>query len=183
MWGVDPAEVVRSVERHPWVKRANAELQWPSTLRIEILEYEPVALVHYDHLYYVDATGTVILKASSDDLDYPVFTGMGPALEGVHPELPRVVLRDATWLLKELIAGGALGASDISEIHFSRKRGFTVYARRSQIVFGVEQLERRIQRLGLMLEHGLKLGRPVMIDLASDSVAIVRPQNNPGITG
>jgi len=183
VWGVDPAAVVRSVERHPWVKRASAELQWPGTLHIEIMEYEPVALVHYDRLYYVDSAGSVILKASADDLDYPVFTGMGPGLEAVHPELPRVVLRDAAWLLKELVGSDALRASDISEIHFSRERGFTVYAQRSQIVFGVEQLERRIQRLGLILEHGLKLGQPVVVDLASDSVAIVRPQNNPGITG
>ena len=183
MFGVDAESIVRSIERHPWVKEASAELQWPGTLRVEILEYEPVALVHYDRLYYVDGAGAVILRASDEDLDYPVFTGMGQALEGVHPDLPGVVLRDATWLLQSLVADGSLVAADISEIHFSRERGFTVHAERSQIVFGVEQLERRIQRLGLMLEHGLKLGQPLVVDLASDSVAIVRPKYNPGITG
>ena len=183
LWGVDTAEVVRAVERHPWVKHANAELLWPATLRIEISEYEPVALVYYDGLYYVDAYGTVILKATSNDLNYPVLTGMGPELEAVHPELARVVLHDATWLLRELTAGDGLSASDISEVHFSRERGFVVHAHQSQIVFGVEELERRIRRLSLMLEHGLKLGQPVVVDLVSDSVAIVRPQNNPGITG
>jgi hypothetical protein len=183
MFGVNAESVARSVERHPWVKQATAELQWPGTLRVEVLEYEPVALVHFDQLYYVDSTGAVILKASGEDLDYPVFTGMGGALESVHPDLPNVVLRDATWLLRELVDGGSLAAEDISEIHFSRERGFTVHAQRSQIVFGVEKLERRIQRLGLMLEHGLKLGQPLVVDLASDSVAIVRPKNNPGLTG
>ena len=177
VWSVDTEQVARAVERHPWVKHAEVALRWPGTLYIDVQEYEPIALVNYDGLYYVDATGSVIVKATSEDLNYPVLTGMGPGLEGAHPDLPQVVLRDATWLLRRLMENEEFYGDSISEIHFSRERGFTVHAKQAQLVFGAEGLERRVQRLGLLLEHGLKLGQPVVVDLVSDSVAIVRPRD------
>lgn len=176
IWAVDLDRAARGAERHPWVRSARAIRQWPDTVILEVQEYEPVALLHYDGLYYVDADGTPFLGDVADDLDYPSITGIGPGLERAHPDLPRLAVRDALWLIEELDTRGLVPRDAISEVNFSRARGFTVHADRSRLVFAVDDLERQVSRLSLLLERGqVDLGTPSWVDLAPATVAIVRP--------
>jgi hypothetical protein len=177
LWAVDLSEVERRVERHPWVDTARARLEWPDHLVVEVGEHEPVALLMYDGLFYVDAQGRVFLRARADDLDYPVISGLDPALERRHPELPRRVLRDALALLDLLEARDLVGREQVSEIAFSDTRGFTVMLQDgARLGFGLDGHEVQAGRLDTLLREGLvDLRRPILVDLAPPSVAIVRP--------
>lgn len=180
IWGVDLDRAERGVEGHPWVRRARATREWPDRVIIEVEEHDPVALLHYDGLYYVDREGHPFLGDVRDDLDFPVITGVGPDLERAHPDLPRLAVRDALWLLEQLDTQGLVAREDVSEIAFSRTRGFTVQTRGARIAFDVEDLERQVSRLQLLVGRGdLDLGEPRWVDLAPSTVAIVRPLGGP----
>jgi cell division protein FtsQ len=176
MWGVDLRRAERGAEAHPWVQSARAYRKLPNAVVVEVEEYEPVALLHRDGLFYVDRSGAVFLRARTDELDYPVITGIDEALERAHPDLPRLVLRDTLWLLDALDSRGLVSRARVSEVAFSRTRGFTTHlGGGAELRFGLEGLDRQVDRLSVLLAEGVDLGQPVLVDLAPASVAIVRP--------
>ncbi len=180
---VDVEAVARGVQRHPWVRHAEAEVKWPHTVQVVVDEFRPVALLHAGAsssggaggLRYVDASGVAFLPGLPGDRDYPHLTGLGAELGQVHPELPALALRDALWLLDTLDARGLVHTEQISEIAFSRSRGWTVHAGGSRITFGHSQLAGQADRLAALLDQGLDLADAHFVDLAPRSVAIVRP--------
>lgn len=175
--GVDLERAEQGAAEHPWVRSATATRRLPDTVVIEVDEHEPVALLHRDDLYYVDRAGAVFLRARSDDLDYPVITGMDDALERAHPDLPKLVVRDALWLLDELDTRGLASRDAVSEVAFARSRGFTLHlGSGAELRFGLEGLDRQVGRLARLEAEGVRLDRPVVVDLAPEQVAIVRPK-------
>lgn len=62
MLDVDTADVVRRVEALPWVLRASARLQWPGTVRVDITERRPAAVLPAGEGQWAvaDVTGRVL---------------------------------------------------------------------------------------------------------------------------
>jgi len=175
-WHVDTAQVVQNVERHPWVKSADA--RWASTTELVVVvsEFEPAAVLHWNRLLYVDEQGLPFLEADSAALDFPQITGITPELESRHPDLPRLAVRNALWLVDELDLRGVLPRQELSEIAFSTSRGFTLHTGPSRVVFAHGNLERQTDRLAQLVAHrGVDLSHPTYIDLGPAEVAIVRP--------
>ena len=183
IWFVDLESVATKIKRHPWVKEADVRFQWPGTVHIAVEEYRPAALLLFDGLYYVDHEGQVFARAQSDDLDYPILTGLDEQLVASHPDLPRLVISKAVWLLAELDEQNLIGYESLQELHFSRTRGFVVHTRSSEVLFGLDELERGVQRLQTLLDNGLDLNGSVHVDLAPTSVAIVRPLDSQRVEG
>lgn len=178
MWGVDTAAIAAGVERHPWVKNATVHRSWPDGVVVDVEEYVPAAMLLSGGLYYVDAEGNVFMEARGEDVDYPVITGIEPELGDAHPDLPRVAARDALKLVTALDERGLVDVADVSEVSFSPARGFTVMLRRSlaaRLVFGLEDHDRELGRLARLMDDGLDLQKPVLVDLAPERIAIVRP--------
>lgn len=183
MFAVDLERAVEGAQQHPWVRSADARRRFPDTVVVTVDEFEPVALLHRDGLSYVDRTGVVFLRARADDLDYPVITGVDEALARSHPDLPRLVVRDALWLLDALDTRGLAPRPRVSEVAFSRTRGFTVHlVSGAELRFGLEGLERQVDRLDRLRQEGVDLETPVLVDLAPASVAIVRPNTGAAST-
>ena len=147
---------------------------------MNVVEYVPAAMLLSGGLYYVDADGNVFMEARGEDVDYPVITGIDPDLGDAHPDLPRVAARDALKLVTALDAHGLVDLAEVSEVAFSPARGFTVVLRRSlaaRLVFGLEDHDRELARLARLMQDGLDLAQPVLVDLAPARIAIVRPLN------
>ena len=103
-------------------------------------------------------------------------TGIDETLSGRHPQLPRLVVRDALHLLDSLENRGIADASEVSELTFSPARGFTVYVGSSRVLFGLEQTERQLDRLEYLVAQGeVRFETGLWVDLAPSDVAIVRP--------
>ena len=176
IWEIDADRIARNVERHPWVRQATVRRSFPDTVVVRLEEHRPVALLHYDTLYYVGADGSVFLPADTSDLDYPSLTGITPDLEGQHPALPRLVVRDALALIDALDTRGLVQRDRVHEVQFVASRGFTVRAGNARILFGLSNTEEQLDRLALLLQQGrVDLSRPLHVDLGPKSVAIVRP--------
>lgn len=183
IWGVDTQAVSDGVLRHPWVAGVQTERELPNRVIVRVTEYEPEALVAFDGgLFYVDGAGTPFLRAHSDELDFPVVTGITSELEEVHPKIPRLAVRDALYLIRELDRRKLVSRDSLSEIYFHPTRGFTVrttgaMAGRSsaRVLIALGDYERQLRRLAALVDAGVDLSQPLHVDLGPKKVAIVRP--------
>jgi len=176
-WRADLGAVERGVEQHPWVRDATVERVWPDTVRVTIDERVPVALLGLkDRTYVLDDQGHPFLVADGRALDLPLITGLDPELGESHPDLPRLVLRDALWVIREIPNRTGLPPESVSSVAFASDTGLSVTVGRSRVVFGLEGLPRQMDRLSrLVHEADLSLDQPHFVDLAPATVAIVRP--------
>lgn len=180
IWEVDDKRVEAAVERHPWVRHAEVRRAFPNRVTITVDEHVPVALFHYDQLYYVDSDGVAFLPADGRDLDYPSLTGVTASLEASHPELPRTVVLEALGLMASLDERGLLSVDRIDEVHFAATHGFTVRSGGSRILFALDDIDAQLDRFAALLTSGtVDLDRPFHVDLGPRSVAIVRPLGPP----
>ncbi len=172
----DLGHTVVNIERHPWVSSARARRVFPSTVEIELVEHEPVLLLAVDGLWYLDAAGQPFRRARTDDLDYPVLTGLSPELVEQHPGLAAAASRAALATLAAAEAEGVLSSADISELNLDLERGFTVVLRSgSELVLGWTDPSERFVRVAQMVDAGLDLDTPHRVDLGSQALAIATP--------
>lgn len=176
VWAVDIDAAASGLRQHPWVRDVEAQFEWPATVRLTVAEHQPAALLAGSSMQYVSDEGVVVAPASTDDLDYPVITGISQDLGDRHPDLPGRVVRSALELVDVLEDSGVLASQRIAEVNFSETRGFAVYVDDGpRILFALEDFDRQARRLVQLVDRGVDLGQPLHIDLAPATVAIVRP--------
>lgn len=80
MVDVDPAQVAERVEALPWVATARAVRRWPGTVRIEVSERAPAAVVPAEGGRWglVDAAGRVLAVAAEKPPGLPVVGDLAP---------------------------------------------------------------------------------------------------------
>lgn len=180
VWAVEPLAIATAVERHPWVRSAAVRVIWPDTVHIQVEEHRVAALLHeHDRLLYIGHDGAAFLVAQPADLDYPHVTGIGRELGAKHPQLGNLAVQNALHLIDRLDREDLVAREDLSEIAFSPSLGFTVHTSGARIVFGHGDLQRQLDRLSALVAEGLDLRRRAYIDLAPETVAIVRPLEIP----
>lgn len=180
VWAVDAQAVAQGVERHPWVRSAEGRFEWPATVVVDIEEHRPVALLASGPMHYLDAEGLPFAPANTDDLDYPVITGIEPGLAELQPEVPRKAIRSALELLAAVDATGVIPEGQVAEVNFSSTRGFTVYVSGgARILFDLENFDAQSERLAQLAAAGVDVTEALHIDLVPESVAIVRPISAP----
>ena len=116
------------VSRNPWVERVYVRRILPDTLSISVVEREPLAVVSMGYLYYLDSKGTVFkLLSQGDRLDYPVITGFSEEELNSDPAGTREALKNTCQLIEILREKGAFILADVSEIHYDKGYGFTMF--------------------------------------------------------
>lgn len=176
VWDVDLERTRRGVQRHPWVREVTVTFAWPSTVNVGIEEHRPVALLAGDTMRYVCPEGHAFAPASTDDLDYPVISGVTAEVAARHPELPHRVVTEALALIRAISDTGVLPMERVGEVSFSATRGFTVHVTDgAQVIFALEDFEEQARRLSRLQQRGVSIDDPTYIDLGAPTVAIVRP--------
>ncbi len=172
---LDLDEAVAGVRRHPWVRDASATRLFPTGVRLAVEERVPVALVQLDGLFLVDAEGVVFTRAQAGDFDYPVLTGFDAGLVATQPEVGRRLVREGLDWLAAAQAQGGLQESELSELRFDMKTGYTLTLRNGgQVLLGFAGKE-RVARLALLTAQGLDRSAPQRVDLVSERLAVVTP--------
>ncbi|MBI2354390.1 MAG: FtsQ-type POTRA domain-containing protein [Deltaproteobacteria bacterium] len=114
--------------RNPWVETVHIRRYFPDGLSIDVTEREPLAVVNMGFIYYLDKNGTVFKVLNKGDrLDYPVITGFSEEDLSSDPAGTRKALGTACELLKILREKGAFILADVSEIHYDKGYGFTMF--------------------------------------------------------
>ena len=176
LFNADLARAVRGVERHPWVKTATARRKFPGAVEIDVVEHRPVMLLAIGDLWLVDDTARVFKRADSNLLDFPVLSGVNPALFDTNPDVARAIVSEALALYTAVSTDEHLAVSDLSEIHFDDRTGFELVLRSgSEVVVGFTDPRAALDRLNRIREQGLDLFSPQRVDLDVGSVAIATP--------
>ena len=114
--------------KNPWVEKVKVRRYFPHTLAIELTEREPVAVVNMGYLYYLDAKGEVFKPLHEGDrLDFPLVTGVSEEDMARDPAGSREALQGTLRLVATLKGGGAFRLDDVSEIHYDKGFGYTLF--------------------------------------------------------
>jgi len=101
---------------------------FPDRLSISVAEREPLAVVNMGFIYYLDKKGNVFKVLNQGDrLDYPVVTGFSEEDLNNNPDGTRAALKTTCELLGILREKGAFILADVSEIHYDKGYGFTLF--------------------------------------------------------
>ena len=115
--GVEPGKDLLRINRY-----------FPDAVSIVITEREPVAIVNMGFIYYLDKKGNVFkVLNQGDKLDFPVVTGFSEEELGSDPKGTKEALEATCDLLKTLREKGAFILADVSEIHYDKGYGFTLF--------------------------------------------------------
>ena len=137
MAGVEPGkdllrlnlkQMGEQLARNPWVETVRIRRFLPDGLSIAITEREPLAVVNMGFIYYLDKKGTVFKVLNQGDrLDYPVITGFSEDDMNSDPAGTKNALAATCELLTILREKGAFILADVSEIHYDKDLGFTMF--------------------------------------------------------
>lgn len=121
---IDLLSGARAIETHPWIRSAIIRRHIPDTINIEITERKPLSLVSMDSLYVADNRGVLFKKYSpEDELDLVLITGLEKGLiDGGYELAPEFVK-----LVEFLARRDGFNINDLSEIHYDRVYGFSLY--------------------------------------------------------
>ena len=172
----ETAEVL--LEKHPWIKKATVEWDFPSTVHIQVQEEQVHALLAMEKMWYLNDEGQPFRIASTGDLDYPIISGIPKNWAKKHPAVAKRIIVESLDILDICVQTPYLSRNQISEIYFQKNSGFTIILRNgSRIIFGFYDPKERIERLSQMIDNGLDLSSPKQIVLDAEKVAVVMPLN------
>jgi len=116
------------IAKNPWIEQVKIRRYFPHTLTIEVAEREPLAVVSMGYLYYLDTKGDVFKPLTEGDrLDYPVITGISEEDMGKDPSGSKAMLKATLELIAQLKSRTDFRLDDISEIHYDKGYGFTLF--------------------------------------------------------
>lgn len=114
--------------QNPWVETVRINRYFPDGISIAITEREPAAIVNMGFIYYLDKNANVFkVLNQGDKLDYPVVTGFSEEELNSDPKGTKEALKDTCELLRILREKGAFILADVSEIHYDKGYGFTMF--------------------------------------------------------
>ena len=173
---INTTEAEYKLKQHPWIKTAKVTRSFPSAINIEVEEYQPVLVLALEQLWYVDKDGDIFRRADSDNLDYPILTGLPSSWSDQHPELLVKAIQDSLNIYQACKVPLIGSVESISEINFHPNTGFRVILRNGTILsLGFFDPNDRIERLRKMVAKGLDISIPQQIELDADKVAIAKP--------
>lgn len=128
MLGMKLPKIVEQLTKNPWVEEVKVTRYFPHTLSITVSERSPIAVANVGCLYYLDANGVLFKPlVEGDRLDYPLITGLTEEELSKDPKGSKEALQQALTLIATLRAGKTFGLEDVSEIHYSKGYGFTLF--------------------------------------------------------
>lgn len=157
--GLDLDEISRRVSSHPWVASAVIIREIPDSIRIDIEERQPFALVRGREFFLVDPRGRAFVQAFPAEYPgLPIISGMDPASVGPGGDLPQDLMALLSALYRD--CQDYLPWRLISEIQYAANVGLRVYTLRGgmAITLGRGDYGARMARLGRVLRHLEKRG-------------------------
>jgi hypothetical protein len=196
IFGVDLERVRERIESNPWVRRSSVRKSPPSTLRIEIEERVPVALIDRKAGVAVDAEGVILGPLTGGAAGAVSMGGCSPLLKGFGKKGRRPGDRIESLDFAPALTAASLfsGAPVIRQGCLSVSRAgkglFRLEAMGGKIemILSEEKMAAQAARFHAVAEHIFAernfSAAPVRLDLTFPGRIIVRPVNeNGGLKG
>ena len=138
------------LEKDPWISKATVERRLPSTLKIAVVERQPVALLALESLYLVDKNGDVFKQVGVDDpVDLPVITGAEVDRFMSNREYRRQIVMGALALFHDYQLAGLWKRERIGEVHVESELSLTLYVGKdaAEVRLGRSPYRAKLRRL------------------------------------
>lgn len=144
---VDLSMLRRSIQAHPWVRRAKVERELPESIRVTIVEHRARALLVLGHLYLVSNEGQIFKRAEAEELEgLPVITGVPRLMYLNHPQQARERIQTALGALDRYYSKVR---PTLSEVHVNDREEVTLILRRGGMALrmGRELTDERLSKM------------------------------------
>jgi cell division septal protein FtsQ len=149
------SELAKSLEVLPWLRRAVVSFRLPGNVVVEVVEREPMAVVHAADFMLIDEDGKLVSRASSEHKkNFITIEGFSDLKLKEGDLLPR----DAMRALKKLLAAldqakPWLPPGSVSELRWDAEAGYSLHTshKNLSIRLGWEAFERKLSRLKSIL--------------------------------
>ncbi len=172
------SDALDALKSHPWAASAVLRRIPPHTVRIELKEKEPVAIVKSGDMYVMDANGMLFAKYSSaGSVDLPVVTGPLYGAHGSNGPLGASVDRSVLELMDVLDGREGFGIRNVSEINVDSGYGLALYtlAEGVRLELGYAPFEGKLRAFERVVRaRGGTLGGIESMNLKSESEVVVR---------
>lgn len=149
---VRPADILLAFESHPFVEAVRVSKQYPGTIRVDIVERNPVAFINMKPLIMVDSHGVVLpADGIADHFDIPFFSKFNPDIElypAGHETLSQKV-REAVNIISRIRNEYASLYENISEVTLSGNDEyiFILSERPTKIILGKNEPWKKLEVL------------------------------------
>ncbi len=186
----DLEKIRRRIDSNPWVRRSSVRKSPPNTLRIEIEERKPIALVNNETGVAVDLEGVILGSLP------PKTAGCLPVLEGFSEKRARPGDRienssfSAAVIAASLYSGASFNREKCLKISPAKngRLRIRIMEGKAELLVGGEKLEAQAARFHAVAMRIFKgkipSGAPMLLDLTFPGRIIVRSANkNGGLEG
>lgn len=143
-------EVQFRLQQHPYFKFVSVQRQIPHTLVLEIREHLPEFVLNAGRLYYVDKEGEIFkdITDSDESRDLVVLSGFSDESILTDPQGSREAMRAAAQLQKAFREASFAADLGLSEIHYEKNIGFTLYPEKKKysIKVGLKDFPDKIKK-------------------------------------
>jgi cell division protein FtsQ len=152
--------VKNSLKYIPWIDRVDITRSFPNGIKINIVEFEPKAIVNLEYLYYIDSQGMPFKKLEPGEISsLPIISGFSiDELQNKGPLVKDGL--DEVFSLVEILSKRTddFRLDNISEFHRDPDRGLTIFTKGAglQVKVGRGGFEKKIWRLGRVMDHLLR---------------------------
>jgi len=149
---IDLNDVRMLMEAHPFVKAARVSRHYPYTLRVEIRERQPIAMLNLKPILFVDSEGVILPDMGlSDNLLLPCLSGFNPTPELYPPghETVSQKVQESVRLMNQIMAVAPALYNNLSEILLNNQDEyvFVLSEYPTRIVIGRENIWEKIKLL------------------------------------
>lgn len=180
IFDIDLAAMEKRIQRHPFVKEVSVVRSFPATLKIYVIEREPiVSLSSSKELLYLDSHGYLLPHLSEKYYDLPIITGTQKPKVGLGEQINSERILQAIRFLRVIKATEPSLFSKISEINLASSKGMILYitGNKIPIIFGQNEYRTKVQYLKAILNHIQSQGNwdnIVSIDLRFKGQVVVK---------
>jgi cell division protein FtsQ len=173
LWTVDPEQVRARLLTYQGIRAVEVRREFPQRVIVQVQTRHPVAVVAHPSLTYLDQDGVwFTAQAQKKELDLPYVTGFD------KDELDTATARTALTGTISLVAlAKKLWAEPVSEIHWDRKAGYTVFLARRHLAIrlGWETAPEKFAQVTTVLAQWPIDGPPALLDARFMNQVVVRP--------
>jgi len=144
---VDTDELERRIAGERWVESVEVRREFPDTLRVEVVEHVPAAVLLADRFYLIDGAGKPFKRLGRGERgDLPIITGISRELLDGRQVWATAMIHRALEVMKTYRAG--VDRPELGEINVGETGELTVYtaAQRTELRLGRDGYGERLER-------------------------------------
>ena len=149
------------LEKHPYIKAARVSIQYPETIRVDILEREPIAVLHVKELqiFLIDNQGYIMPDYKRrTNLSLPILSNLNPEKElyQIGKEVLSLKVKEYIKYLKIINKKYPVFYKKLSELYLKDDQNLTLVLNDympTKIFLGNKDIEQKLMILGSFVQH------------------------------